>query len=142
MLSKNGDYEIQYNPLLEPVTDIALISPIKTDSTRTLLYHKTTLRPWYEKSFEKIKTGEIYDEIFFNEKDELTEGARTNILLQINGRLYTPPLKCGLLNGIMRQKMIDEGTVQEKILYKKDLLNAEKILCINSVRGIKEVRLK
>ncbi len=142
LLSKNGDYEIQYKPLLEPATDIALISPIKTDSTRTLLYHKTTLRPWYEKSFEKIKTGEIYDEIFFNEKDELTEGARTNILLQINGRLYTPPLKCGLLNGIMRQKMIDEGTVQEKILYKKDLLNAEKILCINSVRGIKEVRLK
>ena len=86
MLSKNGDYEIQYKPLLEPATDIALISPIKTDSTRTLLYHKTTLRPWYEKSFEKIKTGEIYDEIFFNEKDELTEGARTNILLQINGR--------------------------------------------------------
>lgn len=31
--------------------------------------------------------------------------------------------------------------VSEKILYKNDLENAEKIFCVNSVRGIVEVKL-
>ena len=66
------------------------------------------------------------------------EGARSNIILQINGKLYTPPVKCGLLNGIFKTSM---KNVSEKILYKNDLENAEKIFCVNSVRGIVEVKL-
>jgi len=90
---------------------------------------------------EKIKFGMIFDEIFFNEKSELTEGARSNIVLQIDGELFTPPVKCGLLKGILRKKMINERKIKEKILYLADLKSAEKILCVNSVRGIVEVAL-
>ena len=57
---------------------------------------------------------------------------------QINGKLYTPPVKCGLLDGIFKKSM---KNISEKILYKNDLENAEKIFCINSVRGIVEVKL-
>ena len=79
--------------------------------------------------------------IFFNEKGELTEGSRSNIVLQIGDKLFTPPINCGLLNGIYRQKLLNEGKCFEQILYKKDLLQAEKIYCINSVRGMVEVEL-
>lgn len=81
----------------------------------------------------------MFDEIYFNEREELTEGARSNIILQIDGKLYTPPVKCGILNGIYRQKLLNK--CEEKILYKKDLERAEKIFCVNSVRGIIEVEL-
>ena len=82
-----------------------------------------------------------FDIIFFNEKQELTEGTRSNVVLQIEGKLYTPPVKSGILNGIYRQHLLNTGKVKEKTLYKKDLLNAEKIFCINSVRGMVEVEL-
>lgn len=140
LLSKNGEFEIQHKEITEDKTNLIEISDTAVYSKNPFLFHKTDHRPWYYVSFEKIKSGKIYDEVFFNEKGELTEGARTNIVLQINGEYFTPPLKCGLLNGIMRKKMIEEKKINERILYKKDFETAQKILCINSVRGIKEVK--
>ncbi len=99
---------------------------------------KQLTAPWFYEAMKKIAAGKIYDEVFFNKKGELTEGARSNIILQINGKLYTPPGKCGLLKGIYLKSM---KNVQEKILYKSDLENAEKIFCVNSVRGMVEVKL-
>lgn len=137
-LFKNGTITTEYKALIPHKTNKITISPIKINSQNEFMYHKTTYRPWFFDSYQKIAKGEIYDEIFFNEKEELTEGARSNIVLQINGKLYTPPLSCGLLNGIYRQQL---NNVTEKILYKSDLENAEKIFCINSVRGMVEVHL-
>ena len=141
LLNKDGEIKTELKEILPPKTLKVTISPIIQNSQNEFLYHKTTYRPWYFDSFQKIKNGEIYDEIFFNEKGELTEGARSNIVLQLNGELYTPPVECGLLNGIFRQKLIEKGKCNERILYKKDLINAEKIFCINSVRGMVEVTI-
>lgn len=138
LLHKNGKITKEYKPLLSHTTNKITISSVKVNSSNEFLYHKTTYRPWFYESYQKIANNDIYDEIFFNEKGELTEGARSNIILQINGKLYTPPVKCGLLNGIYRQSM---KNITEKILYKSDLLEAEKIFCVNSVRGIVEVKL-
>lgn len=141
LLDKEGVLEAQELPL-EPIkTNKVSISKIQTNSKEPLLYHKTTYRPWYDEAMEKIRQGLIFDEIFFNEKGELTEGARSNVLLQIDGELFTPPVKCGLLNGVLRQKLLNEGKIKEKVLYLKDLQKAEKIFCINSVRGIVEVQI-
>ncbi|MBS4760276.1 MAG: bifunctional anthranilate synthase component I family protein/class IV aminotransferase [Clostridium sp.] len=142
LLNKDGSFETQLHPLKQTENNLIKISDTKVNSKNTLLCHKTTCRPWYEESLKKIKNNEIYDEIFFNEKDELTEGSRTNIVVETQDGLFTPSLKCGLLNGILRQKLIDEGKVKEKILFKEDLMNAKKIFCINSVRGVKEVTIK
>ncbi len=132
------EFEFEYKPLDPAKTNKIRISPIKINSQNEFIYHKTTYRPWFYDSYQKIAEGEIYDEIFFNEKGELTEGARSNIILQIGGKLYTPPVSCGILDGIYKRQM---KNVTEKILYKSDLLNAEKIFCVNSVRGMVEVHL-
>ena len=138
LLDRNGTITTEYKDLKPPVTTKISISPVIVNSSNEFLYYKTTYRPYYFDSYKKISKGEIFDEIFFNENKELTEGSRSSIILQINGKLYTPPVKCGLLNGILRQSM---KNVSEKILYKSDLEKAEKIFCINSVRGIVEVQL-
>lgn len=141
LLSKDGSSEVQELPL-EPIkTNTVSISRTSLNSKELLLKHKTTYRAWYEDSMRKIKTGEIFDEIFFNEKGELTEGARSNIILEIGGEWYTPPVESGLLNGILRQRLIKQGKVKEKKLYPEDLKKAQKIYCINSVRGIVEVKI-
>ncbi len=137
VLYRNG-FKFEYKPLLPAKTKKISISPIKINSENEFMYHKTTYRPWFYDSYQKIASGEIYDEVFFNEKGELTEGARSNIVLLIGGKLYTPPVSCGLLDGIYKKSMPD---VVEKILYKSDLLSADRIFCVNSVRGKVEVHL-
>ena len=139
LLSKDGTITKEYKPLLPVTTRKISISPIKVNSSNEFLYYKTTYRPWFFECSQKIANGEIFDEIFFNEKDELTEGSRSNVILQINGKLFTPPVKCGLLDGIFKQSM---KNLTEKVLYKKDIEKAEKIYCVNSVRGIIEVDVK
>jgi para-aminobenzoate synthetase/4-amino-4-deoxychorismate lyase len=105
----------------------------KVDSANPFLYHKTTVRsPYPHDFFEEIRT---------NEKNEITEGTFTNVAVRIGDHLYTPPLSCGLLNGVMRQKLLQQGLLQEKILYPEDLANADCVYCMNSIRGIFEVEL-
>lgn len=141
LLNRDGEIKTELKRITPAKTSKIAISPIIQNSKNEFLYYKTTYRPWYYDSFQRIKNGEIYDEIFFNEKGELTEGARSNIVLQLNGNLYTPPIQCGLLNGVFRQELLKNNKCTEKILYKKDLEKAEKIFCVNSVRGMVEIRL-
>ena len=141
LLSRDGTFETEYKKLERTPVYKIKFSEITVNSRNDFLKHKTTFKPYYEEVYGKISAGEVYDELFFNERGELTEGARTNVLLEIGGKFYTPPIECGLLNGVLRQNLIDSGVCSEKILYKNDVLNAENIYCINSVRGIKRVSL-
>ncbi len=141
VLEKNGNFEIQYRDINPIKTNKIIISDEKTYSNNPFLYYKTTYKPYYSESLTKIQKDEIFDSVFFNKKEELTEGSRSNIVLKMADGLYTPPIHCGLLNGIYREKLLSEHKIKEKVLYKDDLLNAEKIYMINSVRGIIEVQL-
>lgn len=131
-----GD-EVQHLPIKPLTTNIVKIANTTTNSANPLLRVKTDFRPWYAQTLEKIKHGEVFDEIYFNERGELTEGARSNVIIEKNGKFYTPPESCGLLNGIYKQSLNSE----EKVLYKEDLLNADAIYCCNSVRGLVKVCL-
>ncbi|EAJ0465703.1 bifunctional aminodeoxychorismate synthase component I/aminotransferase, partial [Campylobacter coli] len=68
--------------------------------------------------------------------------SRSNIIIKKDKVLYTPTLQSGLLNGIYRQFLLDLGLIKEKKLFKEDLLNADEIYCINSVRGLQKVSVK
>lgn len=140
-LSQNGDFQVCFREFSENSSNKIRISPIKVSSKDLFLYHKTNFRPYFGKSFEAIKSNEIYDEIFFNEKGELTEGARSNIIIKKDGKFYTPKVSCGLLNGIYRQYFLANFTCEEKVLYLEDLKSADNIYCVNSVRGMTEVKL-
>ena len=114
-----------------------------TDSRNIFLHHKTTNRKLYDDEYLKCKKKGFIDIIFCNERGEVTEGAISNIIIK-NGRYYyTPPASCGLLNGAYRQHLLNAQTLplKEKVLYKKDIITAEKLFICNSVRGLAEVRI-
>ncbi|MDR3156599.1 MAG: aminodeoxychorismate synthase component I [Lactobacillales bacterium] len=136
LLDAKGNVSIEYRSIENMSTNKVRVSPITVDNCEEFLYHKTTYRPYYDVNYDKY-----YDELFFNGRGDLTEGSRTNILLAIDNHLYTPPVECGLLNGILRQHLLNSGQCKEKILRKDDLNKAGHIYCINSVRGIKKVEL-
>ncbi|MHB8137977.1 MAG: aminodeoxychorismate synthase component I [Smithellaceae bacterium] len=141
LLKSGGDILIKHQPVV-PRPDqlqVTAISHHKTDSGNRFLYHKTTHRELYDAEFNKYSTQGYFDILFRNEKDEITEGAISNIFIQIKTRWYTPPLSCGLLNGITRQVAMKKLNAREKILYLKDLKSADKIILTNSIRGATEV---
>ena len=133
LLNKNGEYSVEYDKKLKPITSNKIRISRKVNSNNIFLYHKTTIR--------EDMPSDIFDEIGVNEKGEITEGIFTNIAVKIGENLFTPPIKCGLLNGTFRQKLLEEGKMQEKIIYPEDLKNADKIFCFNSIRKMVEVEL-
>lgn len=141
LLDKSGDFQLEYRQYAEIPSRKVIISDKVINSNDIFLKYKVDFRPYYTDAVEKIRREEIYDEIFFNERGELTEGTRSNIVLDIDGKLYTPPVSCGLLCGTYREKMLKQGKCTEKILYREDLVKAENIYCINSVRGMQRVCL-
>ena len=110
------------------------------DSSNVFLYHKTTQRETYNKEYKKAKAEGFYDILFFNENNEVTEGAISNVFIEKNGILYTPPIECGLLKGVYRKKMMNKRNVIEKILYKKDIFEADNVFLCNSVRGLQKIK--
>ncbi len=142
LLFKNGDISITYRCQKKKNTYRAFIaiSEQKTNSRDIFLHHKTTQRRLYDNEYKKYRKSGYYDVLFRNERDEITEGAISNIFIKAKGKYYTPPLSCGLLNGAYRRYLLDKKrNVQEKVLTLKDIQNADEIYLVNSVRGMMRV---
>ena len=142
LLSKNGKLEIEYKKLEKLKTNKIKISKNKVNNKNIFLYHKTTNRMWYEMTSRKISNNELFDEIYTNMKNQITEGTRSNIVIKKDNFYYTPFLKSGLLNGCYRKFLFKQTKVIEKDLYIKDLIEADEIFCINSVRKMTKVELE
>jgi para-aminobenzoate synthetase / 4-amino-4-deoxychorismate lyase len=141
LLKPSGEINLEHKLLVAASAEIPAItlSCFKTRSNDHFLYHKTTHRKLYDVEYNQSVAKGYFDVIFMNEKNEITEGAISNIFVRMKDRYYTPPLSCGLLNGIQRQVMMKKLKSQEKILYLKDLKKADKIILTNSIRGATEV---
>ncbi|SOC39820.1 aminodeoxychorismate synthase component I [Ureibacillus acetophenoni] len=149
---KDGEYKIRL--LLDKsgtlTTEAQQLKTMKAPMTVTLadkpinkenlyLYHKTTHRKMYEDYQNKFK--DYFDVLLWNENEELTEFTNGNIVLEIDGSLWTPPIECGLLSGTYREVLIKEGRVSEKTLTLADLEKCTNIWFINSVRKWLPVQL-
>jgi para-aminobenzoate synthetase / 4-amino-4-deoxychorismate lyase len=119
-----------------PTRKIAL-APTSVDRHDRALQHKTTRRSVYDtqRSWLQQIHPDAFDVLLWNEAGELTEFTYGNVVLEIEGEFYTPPLSSGLLNGVLRDALITEGEVIERLLFKTDLKNVTSIWFINSVRG-------
>ncbi len=98
------------------------------------LHHKTTYRDRYQAALDRAEPG-VQEVILYNEKGNLTEATRANLVLRREGRLLTPHESCGLLPGVLRAKELENGTIEEAFLREKDLREADELWLINSVRG-------
>jgi para-aminobenzoate synthetase / 4-amino-4-deoxychorismate lyase len=118
------------------------ISERHTDSHEMFLRHKTTRRELYDEAYRRATSEGLADYIFTNERGEVTEGAVSNIFLLTGDSLVTPPLHCGLLNGVYRQHVINtQPGVRQEIIRLSDLAGADAIYLCNAVRGMRKVTL-
>jgi 4-amino-4-deoxychorismate lyase len=82
-----------------------------------------------------------YDEaVFLNSRGEICEGSSTNIFFAAEGEIVTPPLSCGLLDGILRQYVMRIRPVRERVVTPEMVPEFQEIFVTNSLLGIMPVR--
>ena len=136
LLDRRGRIEVEAEPLAagkrpEPLRVGLAREPVSSADMR--LYHKTTRREPYEHA--RASRPDCDDVILWNERGELTESTVANLMLELDGRLYTPPVHSGLLSGTLRAQLLADGEIEERVLWPADLARATGIWLINSVRG-------
>jgi len=83
--------------------------------------------------------------LLLNDEKNVVEALQSNLFMLLNGRLITPPLTDGCLNGIMRKQILAlarkmEGIeVVEESVSPFDLQKADEIFLTNVIRGIQPV---
>lgn len=115
------------------------ISDVVLRSDDPWLQVKTSNRAVYDTARERMP--DTLDELLFlNENGHLCEGTITNLFVEQDGALLTPPLSCGLLAGVLRQELIDTGRAQEAVLTVSDLQD-KPVFVGNSLRGLIPVQM-
>ncbi len=99
------------------------------DSKNVFLFHKTTQREMYP----SVSAG-FDDLLLWNENDELTEFTIGNLVVELDGELFTPPISCGLLAGTFRSHLLEMGKIRERVIRKDELAKFSKVFLVNSVR--------
>ena len=138
MVTRNGEPTLEahrYTPVRRPYRVRLAKRPV--DPSNHFLYHKTTHRRVYEEAMAGAEGCD--DVLLWNEKGEITESCIANVIVKIDGRNLTPPVKCGLLPGTYRALLIEKGTVTEEPVTVRDLKRCSDICLVNSVRGMWEV---
>ncbi|OYX41186.1 MAG: hypothetical protein B7Y87_04605 [Sphingomonadales bacterium 32-64-22] len=141
LLARSGATTLETGPVPAPAAGpmrCALVPlPVVTGDWR--LRHKSTDRAFYEMAFDLAKQAGANEALLLRDDGLITEGSFTNIFVERDGMLLTPPLRLGLLPGVLRRSLIDAGKAVEAELTVADL--AEGFLLGNATRGLMAAQL-
>ena len=132
-LQKNGSFQLTITELTDlPASYLqAQLTEQKLDLATPFTYFKTSQR--------NHLAAKHHEQIFYLPNGSLLETTIGNLILEIEGKLYTPPAYLPLLDGIYRRHLLETQQVEEKLLTLKDLKNADRIYACNALRGLYEL---
>ncbi len=114
------------------------LSGVRLSSADPWLQVKTTQRALYNQARLGLASG-LDEVVFMNENGHLCEGTITNLFVQKDDGLVTPPLSCGVLPGVLRADLLAQGKAREGIITVADLDEGQVFLG-NSLRGLISAR--
>lgn len=137
LLSPTGAMAIELKLLETPELPVAVaIRPAPIEASDPRLKHKTTDRRFYD---EARRDSGAFEVVFTDADGFLTEGSFSTVFVEQDGRLSTPPIGRGVLPGILRSVLIDEGKAIERDLRPDDLEDG--FLIGNMARGLLPAKL-
>lgn len=107
------------------------------DAGNVFLYHNTTHRQVYDEAAAGMSG--VDEVLLWNDRGEVTESCTANVVVELYGRYITPPVSCGLLPGVYRASLLQEGRYIERPITIDQLQDCTKLYLINSVIGWREV---
>jgi len=141
LLSRGGEISLESSALPLPREGLSecipLPLPVVPGDWR--LRHKTTDRGFYEVARAIATARGAHEALFVREDGLVTEGSVTNVFVERDGKLLTPPVALGLLPGILRGELLAEGRALEAELTLDDL--AAGFFIGNGLRGLLPARL-
>lgn len=145
-LAHDGALKATWSPLPPLADRVSLIwSDVRLSGDAPLLRHKTSARAVYDAAIEQALVQQAFDSLFCNERGEVCEGARSNVFVREGNRLLTPPVRCGLLPGVLRGTLLDSGEACEAVLTVADIKAASRegrLRVGNALRGLMPATLK
>ena len=141
LLARSGEISLETAPLPEPANGIAecIALPLPVVSGDWRLRHKTTDRGFHAEALGVAQGRGGREAVFVRGDGLVTEGSYTNVFLERSGKLLTPPSALGLLPGILRGELIEQGRAIEAELTLADLAGG--FLIGNALRGLIRARL-
>jgi para-aminobenzoate synthetase / 4-amino-4-deoxychorismate lyase len=135
LVTKEGRFSLEAEGLPEvaPKRQRVAVARAPVDSSDPFLYHKTSNRGVYEAA--RIACPGFDDVVLFNEEGAITESTIANVAVEIEGKLCTPPVFCGLLPGTLRAHLLEQGELIERPIAVEELLRSPRVFLLNSVRG-------
>ena len=135
-LQKNGTFHLVITELTDlPASYLqAQLTEQKLDLATPFTYFKTSQRDHLSQS--------DHEQIFHLPDGTLLETTIGNLVLEIEGQLYTPPAHLPLLDGIYRRHLLETQQVEEKLLTLNDLTDADRIYACNALRGLYELNFQ
>jgi para-aminobenzoate synthetase/4-amino-4-deoxychorismate lyase len=138
LYSGSGAVCVQVSPptaVVSGLVSVALVRlPVAADDWR--LRHKTTDRGFYDAA---RRAAGAFECVFVDASGEVTEGSFTNVFVERDGLLVTPPIELGLLPGVLRGRLIDEGRAVQGRVTAGDLAGG--FFIGNALRGLMAARL-
>jgi para-aminobenzoate synthetase / 4-amino-4-deoxychorismate lyase len=137
-LSPAGSVAIEVSPVpaFAQVPVPVRIAPLAVAPDDFRLRHKTSARDFYDEARVGSGAAEV---AFVNAEGFVTEGSMTNIFVERDGKLLTPPAELGLLPGVLRAELIERGQAVESHLRAADLEGG--FFIGNAVRGLVPAQL-
>ncbi len=139
-LAPDGTSEITatlFEPLPQQTVWRIAIAHSRLRHDDPLLRHKTTRRQAYIAARDEYSPAEVDEVILLNDRDEVCEGTITSIFVDMGANTCTtPPLSCGLLDGVLRRELLNNGVIEEGVISVHNLKSARNILLGNSLRGM------
>ena len=116
----------------------AFLSSVRIAARRNCSSVKSIRYLPYIKSAREAEKRGCHEAVLLNQKGEVMEGSRSNLFFVYDGKLFTPALKSGCLNGITRQVVVklaaNRGLPVKSVVVKpRDLFKAEEIFITNSL---------
>jgi len=138
------DYKLEgvVKPYTPPKGKFVLtVSPFRRHSANPLWRFKTTNFLFNISVKREAASRGYYDALILNERGHITETSSANFYCLKGGILLTPPVEDGLLPGILRRVLLEEGRAVERSLKLGDLKGCEKFFISNSLLGLREVEV-
>jgi para-aminobenzoate synthetase/4-amino-4-deoxychorismate lyase len=133
-LASDGSVSVESHAL-EVASDVSqpvMLASRSVDSRDRFLCHKTTRRDVYDS--HRSEHPLAFDVLLWNERRELTEFTRGNVVAELDDASWTPPRDCGLLAGVFRGELLRTGAIRERVLTLDDLPRCTRLWFVNSLR--------
>jgi para-aminobenzoate synthetase/4-amino-4-deoxychorismate lyase len=141
VIGRSGAYSLELSPPPEalPAPAICAVLSLPVEESDWRLRHKTSDRGFYQSGLAAAHGVGAHEALFLRDDGLVTEGCFTNLFVERGSKLLTPPTTLGLLPGVLRRSLIEEGRAAEAELGLDDL--ADGFLIGNARRGLMPARL-